>query len=243
MTVLEKKRLWLSVFISLGVWSIFYGPALGFVLTFALLFHEYGHYYWMEREGITNKTMIMLPPLGALAISREPWPSLKAETRIALAGPGFGFLFALVLLVIQWLSESYTVSIAIWMICWFNLTNLCLPIAVLDGGRVIKSILLSITPRLAISFYYFSFVFLIVAATLYLSFFTLVLGYFLWQAVAIDLYETKRILSSGTLSGMSGKEILIYIILFALIGFGLYFIMVINGIQFNDFIKFLSAIR
>jgi len=239
MTTKEKSSLWLSVLLSVAIWSFLYGPGIGVIFTFALLFHEYGHYYWMGREGIKNKTMTMVPPFGAIATSREPFPSLGAEARIALAGPGFGFLSAIVLLLVGYISEGYTIKIAVFIVCLVNLFNLCAPIAVLDGGRVIKSILFSFNARLGISFYYFSFFILFLFVWWYPSFFTLTLGFIIFNILLSDFYNTKRIINNVGLIKMSGQEIFVSTSLFLFIFYGLYRTMLINDIWHEDFIKFI----
>src|SRR3989338_10403064 len=158
MTNKEKSWLILSIVLSIVIWGLLYGLTVGIIFTPALLFHEYGHYYWMGREGIKNKTMAMMPPFGAIAIPKEPWSSLGAEARIALAGPGFGLVSAVALLLTGVVFGSYKIKITTFTVCLVNLFNFWAPIAILDGGRVIKPLLLSLNTKLGIGFYYFSFV-------------------------------------------------------------------------------------
>src|SRR3989338_3704059 len=114
MTNKEKSWLILSIVLSIVIWGLLYGLTVGIIFTLALLFHEYGHYYWMGREGIKNKTMAMMPPFGAIAISREPWPSLGSEARTGLAGPAFGLVSATVVFMLYKVSGSYPVGMAVW---------------------------------------------------------------------------------------------------------------------------------
>lgn len=242
MTARERTLLWFSVALSIGIWSLLYGPLLGVIFTSSLLFHEYGHYYWMGRERIKDKTMVMMPPLGAMATSREPFPSLGAEARIGLAGPGFGLVSVVVVFLISRLYGNYpSLSMAVWLICWVNLLNLCIPIAVLDGGRVIKPLLLSFNTRLGIGFYYFSFGILFFLVGMYLSIFTVMIGYVLLLALHSELQFTKEDVASGDLHKMSKREAFVSVVSFALIASGLYAIMLINKVHYVDFVKFVTT--
>lgn len=141
----EKRNLIFSIILSLIIWSFLFGPYIGFSLVYLLLVHEYGHYFWMGKEGITQRSMIMVPPLGAVAMAKEPWPSRLSEAKIAFAGPFFGLLSLLPLL---WLLNTNPnnpqLRIIIYLGCYINLFNLLMPVAIMDGGRIIKSISFSI---------------------------------------------------------------------------------------------------
>lgn len=240
MTTRERLFLWFSLALSVGIWSGSYGLMVGTIFTFSLLFHEYGHYYWMGREGIKDKTMMMMPPLGAIAIAREPWPSLGAETRLALAGPGFGLVSAGILFLLGIISGNYDIKIATFMVCLFNLLNLWLPIAVLDGGRVIKSLLLSINTKLGIGFYPFSCFFLSFLVFSHLSIFMLVLGFLIFIVLKNDFSVTKHTIAAGKLLKMSKQEVVLSISWFLIISAGLCAIVTINGVWGTDFVAFVK---
>jgi membrane-associated protease RseP (regulator of RpoE activity) len=57
--------------------------------------------------------------------------------------------------------------------CVVNLFNLLLPVAVLDGGRVIKSVFFSISDKLGTAFYKFGFLFLLGAGLVFPRYFPL----------------------------------------------------------------------
>lgn len=152
----DKIRLLFSIALSFLIWGLLVNWKFSLLVIPAILFHEYGHYHWMGREGIKQRSMIMIPPFGAMAIAKEPWPSRAAETRIALAGPVFGFFSALVAYVFWQLLGYSVLETAVSLICFINMFNL-VPIPILDGGRVIKSILFSISNELGFAFYIFGF--------------------------------------------------------------------------------------
>ena len=103
----------------------------------------------------------MIPPLGAMAIAGEPWPSREAEARIALAGPVFGFFQAVMVYGLWQLTRYPILEATVSFICYINMFNLITPIPILDGGRVIKSILFSINNKFGFAFYIFGFIFLL----------------------------------------------------------------------------------
>lgn len=60
---------WISIAISLAIWGWLQSPEFAVVIVFGIAVHEYGHYWQMGREGICERKMMMIPPLGAIAIS------------------------------------------------------------------------------------------------------------------------------------------------------------------------------
>ena len=116
------------------------------VIVGMLVVHEYGHLWMMKRFGMRTKGMYLIPFLGAAAVADEAFPSRRAETQIAIAGPlvgaglavlgGLGFLLT---------GNAYFAATASWM-AFINLFNL-LPVSPLDGGRVLKSVTFSIGTR------------------------------------------------------------------------------------------------
>lgn len=241
MTNKEKVLLILSIFLSVVVWGFLYGIVAGAAFTLSLLFHEYGHYYWMGREGIKDKTMVMTPPFGAIATTRETWPSLGAEARIALAGPGFGFISAGALLLLGVTSGNYDIKIATAAVCLVNLFNFWIPIAVLDGGRVAKSLLLSLSTKLGVGFYFFSFCALPFLVLKYFSIFTVIIGFLIFRMLEDDLLLTRRTIATDKLTKMSKREVTLSVFWFLAISAGLYTIMTVNGIWYADLIKFITS--
>jgi len=236
----QKNLLVLSVVLSIVIWGFFYGFIAGTAFTLSLLFHEYGHYYWMGREGIKNKTMMMIPPFGAIAIPKEPWSSLGAEARIALAGPGFGLVSAVALLLTGVVFGSYKIKITTFTVCLVNLFNFWAPIAILDGGRVIKPLLLSLNTKLGIGFYYFSFVASFLLVWNFMSLFTLIIGFLIIQILESDLYATRCLIANNKIVRMSGREAASSILLFLAISAGLYAIVIVNGVSYGDFMEFMT---
>jgi len=204
----QKDFRWLvgSIILSIILWGILRNWAFGCIIVSAIMIHEYGHYYWMSKEGIRNKTMLAIPLMGALAVSREFWSSRGAEMRIALAGPAFG-IFSVMLFYALWiLTGSDIFGAAIILACYINLFNLLLPVPLLDGGRVIKSFLFTLNEQLGIRFYYFGFgilVYLTLIVRLFPLFFGFFIGWMLWQD-----YKQLNYLEVLKLKPLSSKEAL-----------------------------------
>ena len=171
-----------SIALSVIIWGFLFGLKFAIVLITAIFIHEYGHFYWMGKEGIKDKDMIFLPPVGAVARSKEYWPSYGAELRIALAGPTFGLLSVALFWILYLLYSKDIFLASIALACIINLFNLAIPIAILDGGRVIKSILYSLRQSLGDAFYIFGFGLMAFAFVLgYISIlFVLLIGFFLY---------------------------------------------------------------
>jgi len=171
-----------SVLASILVWGWLFNYKMAIVLVVSLLVHESGHYYWMGREGIKKRKMMMIPPFGAIAMSGEPFPGYAAENRIALAGPGIGLaaLFGFYFLLSVTGQSMWAAAVVIT--AYINLLNLIIPISVLDGGRVIKSTLFSLN-------YYFGMVFAVfglaasVALGIYVSPIGFLIAYGVWREI------------------------------------------------------------
>ena len=172
-----------SIALSVIIWGFLFGLKFAIVLITAIFIHEYGHFYWMGKEGIKDKDMIFLPPVGAVARSKEYWPSYGAELRIALAGPVFGLLSVALFWILYLLYSKDIFLASIALACIINLFNLAIPIAILDGGRVIKSILYSIHRLLGDAFYMLGFGLMAFAFVLgYINIlFVLLIGFFLYS--------------------------------------------------------------
>lgn len=154
----EKLFLLLSFVISLAVWSYLVSWEFSIILIVSLLIHEYGHYWWMGKDGVQNRTMFFFPPFGAMAMAKDICPSYGAESRIALAGPIFGFIPAVLAGILWNITGMDIFGASIVLICWINLFNAAVPIPILDGGHVIKAVLFSIHYQLGIIFYVFGFI-------------------------------------------------------------------------------------
>jgi Zn-dependent protease len=98
--------------------------------------HEMGHYIEAKREGLDPKLPVFVPFLGAYVryTRGNPWQT----ARVAIAGPIFGGIAALVCYLLGHAYNSDLLRALAYFGFFLNLFNL-LPIGILDGGAVWRS--------------------------------------------------------------------------------------------------------
>ena len=133
----------------------FAGYSFLFTWKFALLImfgvgiHEMGHVWAMRRCGLKTKGFYFIPFVGGAAISNDAFKSGKEEIYVALMGPVFGVITILPALIMFLLTDQPIWAAAASFLAVINLFNL-FPINPLDGGRVIKSLALSLNKNIGI---------------------------------------------------------------------------------------------
>lgn len=127
-----------GIFISVGGYALIWGWkfAVGFVLL--ILVHELGHYVEARRLGLDPALPVFVPFLGAYVALRnapfDPW----RNARVALAGPVFGGLGALaVLLAAEARDDGFLFALA-YTGFFLNLINL-VPFGPLDGAHLLRA--------------------------------------------------------------------------------------------------------
>jgi len=126
--------------------SLIFGFFTTLILFASILFHELAHTFVARWENV-DVLEIILYPFGGLARLRKEPDTLRAEFRIAIAGPAASFLLALVFLgfaaafntIGKNILAPLCYRLAVWnfMLAVFNL----FPGYPLDGGRVLRAIL------------------------------------------------------------------------------------------------------
>ncbi len=135
--VLLKAKFLLSFFgFFLIYWAIF-GWKFGLGFTLGILIHEMGHYVAAKRRGLRVDLPVFIPGMGAYVRWFSQGVSLETLSGIALAGPFFGLIVA----VICGAVARYTVgntselfSALAHVTAWLNLLNL-IPVFGLDGAQ------------------------------------------------------------------------------------------------------------
>jgi len=148
---------------SLGVYAYLWSWQFASVLMGGLFVHEMGHVWAMKREGVPHRGINFIPFLGAIIVPEKDFPTRKSEAVIGIMGPVWGGALALVTLgAYKWTQEPLVAAIAGW-IAMLNLFNL-MPVAPLDGGRVVKSVAFSIHSRLGVAVMIMAYVGLFILA-------------------------------------------------------------------------------
>jgi Zn-dependent protease len=111
-----------------------------------LVIHEFGHLRCMKHYGMKTRGIYLIPLLGAAAVAEDDFPSRRAETTVALAGPLTGAALAAGTGLLYFATGNGAFAAAAAWMALINLFNL-LPVVPLDGGRVVKSITCSIGSR------------------------------------------------------------------------------------------------
>ena len=123
---------------SAATWSILFSWQFALALMVQLFVHEYGHVHAMRRTGMKVRGLYFVPFLGAMAVTEDSFTSRRQQAYVALNGPIWGSALALVPAGLWlWTGDPMWAAIAAWW-ALINLFNL-LPIAPLDGGRVLHA--------------------------------------------------------------------------------------------------------
>ncbi|MDQ2746806.1 MAG: site-2 protease family protein [Acidobacteriota bacterium] len=126
--------------------SLIFGLATTVILFISILLREFARAYAARRENIAISEIILYPFGGLARLRREP-ETLRAEFRLAVAGPAASFTIALFFLLVsgisKWLGTDILSSLAAglcllnFLLAVFNL----FPGYPLDGGRVLRAYL------------------------------------------------------------------------------------------------------
>lgn len=134
---------------SVGAYTWLFSWQMAVAIIVLLFVHEYGHIWAMKREGMKVKGIYFIPFLGGAAVPDEMFKSRRQEAFVAIMGPAFGLALTLLVLIIHFITgQKMYAGIAAWM-ALINAFQL-LPINPMDGGRIVKSIVMSIQEKIGI---------------------------------------------------------------------------------------------
>lgn len=148
---MKKKKSFFKIspftFLFALIWFVMGNGVMFIVYILALVLHECAHSFVAHKLGY-RMDKITISPLGATLYADADEFTSKDEFKIALAGPMFSAICALVCVALWWIEPelyNYTMDfcMANFSICIFNF----LPIFPLDGGRVLSSFLSRQLPR------------------------------------------------------------------------------------------------
>jgi Zn-dependent protease len=128
-----------SMFASMGMYSLIYGPKFAAGLVGMLLIHESGHALAMRHFGIPFSPMVFVPFLGAAVAMQKNPKSAYEDALISLAGPALGGAGAAAVALTGHVLNSQLLMHIGEVGFILNLFNL-LPIGMLDGGRVASAV-------------------------------------------------------------------------------------------------------
>jgi Zn-dependent protease len=135
---------------SAAAYGVIFSWKFAIALLLQLFVHEYGHVHAMRRTGMRVRGMYFVPFLGAVAVTDDAFSSRRQQAYVALAGPIWGALFSLVPAGLWlWTREPLFAAVAAWWAV-INLFNL-IPVAPLDGGRVMQSLAYSFSSALGLA--------------------------------------------------------------------------------------------
>jgi Zn-dependent protease len=135
---------------SAAAYSILFSWKFALAIMVQLFVHEYGHVHAMRRTGMKVRGMYFIPLLGAVAVTDEAFKTRRQQVYVALNGPLWGSLLAVIPAALWfWTGDALWATIAAWW-ALINLFNL-LPIAPLDGGRVMQAFAFSYSSSLGLA--------------------------------------------------------------------------------------------
>lgn len=112
-------------------------------ITIYLISHELGHLLVMLKLNIEIRRIMFIPFIGANIQTDKRFFSLrKDEVKTAIAGPIAGLLFVIALFAVWIVTDNDFFVILSGLLNIINIFNL-LPVGMLDGGRIIRSIVIS----------------------------------------------------------------------------------------------------
>jgi Zn-dependent protease len=131
-----------SIFIAVAGYALIWGWkfAIGFVLL--ILVHELGHFFEARRQGLHSTWPTFIPFFGAFVLIKDaplnPW----RNALVSLAGPAYGGAAAAVCWGFAEVYDSDLLRALAYAGFLINLINL-LPIGILDGGQIWRSLQLA----------------------------------------------------------------------------------------------------
>lgn len=185
------------------LYSVVFTWKFAILLMFAIGWHESGHVWAMHKVGVGSIGFYYLPFLGGVSISKEKYLKLSDHIIVVIMGPIWGMLLACITWVTYLITNNPILGAAAWWQACLNLFNL-LPIGMLDGGQIFKSILDSFHKKAEIVFGLLSVCFVIFLLIVYKSpifIFILILS-------IQEIYSQFKYNSNNYIKKLTGSQIL-----------------------------------
>lgn len=192
--------------------SLVFGLLTAVLFFFSIFLHELAHAVFAQMERI-QVLEIVLHPFGGLTRFRTAPGTPRAEFRIAIAGPGASFLLALLFIGLMAAVNAFELNVFARLFFWLGFLNFLLavfnmfPGYPLDGGRVLRAFLWKRGTDLneatilagrcglfiAAVFIVFGIVMILTGNSLLTGFWTILVGFFLYDAAKSVVSETTKI--------------------------------------------------
>lgn len=143
MNIPRRYKQILSIFLTLGIYTWVWNWKLALVIVLAVSFHECCHLLAAHYYKLKTDFFYLVPFVGGGALISPYFNTEFEKAKIVLAGPYGGGLSALICWTVYYFTKSPTWSAIAGLIALFNLFNL-LPISMLDGGQLFRSLMYSI---------------------------------------------------------------------------------------------------
>ena len=158
-----------SALISVGAYSLFYGPWVAVALVVMIFVHEMGHVVEIRRQGMAATAPIFIPLLGAAIFQRQHPTSAVNQAKIGIAGPIAGTIGATAAFLLYGSTQNPIFLLAALIGFFLNLLNL-LPVWQLDGSWILAPVSpwfqvagLAAIAVLAVFFHFVSVILILVA--------------------------------------------------------------------------------
>lgn len=128
-----------TALVSVGAYSLFYGPWFAVALVVMIFVHEMGHVIEIRRQGMAATAPIFIPFLGAAIFQRSHPTTAVKQAQIGIAGPIAGTVGATVALMFYTSTQNPIFLLAATIGFFLNLINM-LPVWQLDGSWVLAPV-------------------------------------------------------------------------------------------------------
>jgi Zn-dependent protease len=128
-----------TALVSVGAYSLFYGPWVAVAIVAMIFIHEMGHVVEIRRQGMAATAPIFIPFIGAAIFQRSHAQSPMHQAQIGIAGPIAGTIGATAALVLYGSTQQPVLLIAAYFGFLINLFNM-IPFGMLDGGWILAPV-------------------------------------------------------------------------------------------------------
>lgn len=182
------------ILLSILVYSYMVNFKFALVFAIPLYLHELGHCFAMWNYGYKVKGIYMIPFLGGVALMDDIIVNRYEEIVISIYGAMIGSVVSFIMLFLGIYYDSKYLIASSMFVSLVNLFNL-LPINPLDGGRIVKSILYTISSKIGVVYLYLGILactYFIYRGLYFVGFFLMLTGYVEFKMESKNLIEFEK---------------------------------------------------